>query len=156
MRSRRNVFGAYALYDLIARLVLGDRSVYSTDRADAFDASSGINVTVELERQRGVPRGLIATPESGLRMTALSFRAAMVAEQLSATRIADRPAGAARTYGMQARSPTHSIVLLGSSPLDSAPDHDGRAPQLVGGGPVGVIAGGLGRGFAHRRRALRC
>ena len=37
-RSRRNVFGAYTLYDLMARLVLGDPAVYNTDRAEAFDA----------------------------------------------------------------------------------------------------------------------
>ena len=38
IRSRRNVFGAYTLYDLMARLVLGDPAVYSADRAEAFDA----------------------------------------------------------------------------------------------------------------------
>ena len=50
-RSRRNVFGAYTLYDLMARLVLGDPASYSADRAEAFDARSGVNVTVEIERQ---------------------------------------------------------------------------------------------------------
>ena len=36
----------------MARLVLGDPAVYAADRAEAFDATSGINVTVEIERQR--------------------------------------------------------------------------------------------------------
>ena len=56
-RSRRNVFGAYTLYDLMARLVLGDPAVYAADRAEAFDAKSGVNVTVELERQPRRSRG---------------------------------------------------------------------------------------------------
>ena len=47
-RSRRNVFGAYTLYDLMARLVLGDPAVYTADQAEAFDARTGTNVTVEL------------------------------------------------------------------------------------------------------------
>ena len=47
-RSRRNVFGAYTLYDLMARLVLGDPASYTVDQAEAFDARTGINVTVEL------------------------------------------------------------------------------------------------------------
>ena len=72
-RSRRNVFGAYTLYDLMARLVLGDPEVYSADRAEAFDARSGFNVTVALERQPRRSRGLIATPETGLRMSALEL-----------------------------------------------------------------------------------
>ena len=58
--------------------------------AEAFDARSGVNVTVEIERQPRRSRGLIATPESGLRMTALNFRCSLVSEQLSATRLADR------------------------------------------------------------------
>ena len=56
-RSRRNVFGAYTLYDLMARLVLGDPAVYDRRPAEAFDARSGINVTVEIERQPRRSRG---------------------------------------------------------------------------------------------------
>ncbi len=52
-RSRRNAFGAYTLYDLMTRLVLADPSVYAADRAEAFEARSGTNVTVALERQPG-------------------------------------------------------------------------------------------------------
>ena len=73
-RSRRNAFGAYTLYDLMARLVLADTSVYDTDAAEAFDARTGFNVTMEIARQPRRSRGLIATPESGLRMSALDFR----------------------------------------------------------------------------------
>ena len=115
-RSRRNVFGAYTLYDLMARLVLGDPEVYSADRAEAFDARSGVNVTVEIARQRRRSRGLIATPESGLRMSAIDFRCSLTSQRLSATRLADRLGRRARTYGMPP-NPASPIVLLGSSPL---------------------------------------
>ncbi|MFN8090671.1 MAG: cyanophycinase, partial [Vicinamibacteria bacterium] len=138
-RSRRNVFGAYTLYDLMTRLVLGDGDVYTADRAEAFDARSGFNVTVEIERQPRRSRGLIATPETGLRMTALNFRCSMLSEALSATRIADRLGRRARTFGMDP-NPDARIVLLGSSPLSSAPEMLAGPLRLVGPGPVGVFA----------------
>jgi cyanophycinase len=139
IRSRRNVFGAYTLYDLMARLVLGDPASYSADRAEAFDARTGVNVTVGIERQRRRSRALIATPESGLRMTALDFRCALTSEQLSATRIADRVGRPARTFGMTP-NPEARIVLLGSSPLGAAPEMLAPALTLAGPGPVGVLA----------------
>lgn len=138
-RSRRNVFGAYTLYDLMARLVLGDPETYAADEAEAFDARSGINVTVALERQPRRSRALIATPESGLRMTALRFRCAIRSEQLSATRIADRLGRRARIYGMEP-NPEARIVLLGSSPLTSDPVMLATTLELLGGGPVGILA----------------
>ncbi len=138
-RSRRNVFGAYTLYDLMARLVLGDPASYSLDRAQAFDARSGINVTVEIERQPRRSKGLIATPDSGLRMSALNFRCSIRSERLSATRLADRIGSRSRTFGMTP-NPEARIVLLGSSPLtaDAAMLADPLA--LLGAGPVGILA----------------
>jgi cyanophycinase len=136
-RSRRNAFGAYTLYDLMARLVLGD-AAYTTDRAEAFDARTGVNVTLELERQPR-SRRLIATPESGLRMTALDFRCSVTSERLSATRIADRMGRPARTFGMTP-NPEARIVLLGSSPLTGTPAMLAPALALAGDGPVGVLA----------------
>jgi cyanophycinase len=138
-RSRRNVFAAYTLYDLMARLVLADPAVYGADQAEAYDAKSGINVTVELERQRGRSRGLIATPETGLRMTALNFRASLTSQELSATRRADRLGSRARTFGMTPNEEAR-IALLGSSPLSSAPAMLAATLALVGPGPVGVLA----------------
>jgi cyanophycinase len=137
-RSRRNVFGAYTLYDLMARLVLGDPDVYAADRAEAFDARSGINVTVEVARQRRRSRGLIATPETGLRMTALDFRASLTRQRLSATRLDDRTGPPARTYGMTPK-PGARIVLLGSSPLRSGEEMLRPVVESVGAGPVGVL-----------------
>ena len=138
-RSRRNVFAAYTLYDLMARLVLADQSVYGADRAEAYDAKSGINVTVELERQRARSRGLIATPESGLRMTALNFRCSLKSQELSATRRADRLGSRARSFGMTPNKDA-KIALLGSSPLSIAPDMLASTLALLGPGPVGVLA----------------
>ena len=138
-RSRRNVFGAYTLYDLMARLVLGDPASYSADRAEAFDARSGVNVTVEVERQPRRSKGLIATPESGLRMSALNFRCAIRSEHLSVTKLADRLGSRARMYGM-APNPDARIVLLGSSPLSADPAMLEAPMALLGAGPVGVFA----------------
>ena len=138
-RSRRNVFGAYTLYDLMTRLVLGDPSVYTADRAEAFDAKSGCNVTVEIERQPRRSKALIATPESGLRMSALNFRCSMQSQHLNATLIADRMGRRARTFGMTP-NPEARIVLLGSSPLGADPEMLSATVALLGAGPVGVFA----------------
>lgn len=140
IRSRRNVFAAYTLYDLMARLVLGDPSVYAADRSEAYDARSGFNVAVLLERVSPHTRCMIATPESGMRMTALDFCATINCEKLSATRIADRTGPRqARTYGMEP-NPDAKIVLLGSSPLKSATEMLQAPLALAGNGPVGVLA----------------
>jgi cyanophycinase len=139
VRSRRNAFAAYTLYDLLARLVLADHRVYDSDRAEAYDARSGVNVTVELERQPRRSRGLIATPESGLRMTALNFRCSVEGRAFSATRRAEGLGGRARIFGMTP-SDAARIALLGSSPLSSAPAMVSACLALVGPGPVGVLA----------------
>ncbi len=115
-RSQRNVFGAYTLYDLLGRLVLGDPIVYAVDRASAVDLKSSMAVTVELERVRGRSRSLVTLTENGFRMTALNFRATVMSEKLSAARIANRATMLQRDYGMKP-TPESSIVLLGSSPL---------------------------------------
>ncbi|HET9070236.1 MAG TPA: cyanophycinase [Amaricoccus sp.] len=138
-RSRRNAFGAYTLYDLMARLVLGDPTTYRADRAEGFDAASGVNVTVALERQPRRSKALIATPESGLRMSAFNFACSIRSEQLSATRLADRIGSRARIYGMTPK-PEARIVLLGSSPLSCDPAMLEGAVALLGAGPVGVFA----------------
>ncbi len=138
LRSRRNAFGAYSLYDLIARLVLGDPKAYPDDKLEAFDAKSGSNVTVMLERSKNT-RCLIATPESGLRMSALEFRTTINVETLSATRIAARLGRNSRTYGMDP-SPEAAMILLGSSPLNAKAEMLAGTLPLLGKGPVGVLA----------------
>ncbi|WP_172327168.1 cyanophycinase [Mangrovicoccus sp. HB161399] len=139
-RSRRNAFGAYTLYDLMARLVLGDPKVYRQDSVEAYDAKSAFNVSVTLERVERETRCMISTPETGLRMTALNFRTTILAEKLSATRLADRMGRRqTRTFGMDPR-PEAKIVLLGSSPLRSAAEMTEAPFALLKGGKVGVLA----------------
>ena len=138
LRSRRNAFGAYTLYDLMARLVLGDPLAYAQDRVEAFDARSGFNVSVLLERAEG-SKCLVATPESGLRMTALEFRTTISTEKLSATRLADRIGRRARTYGMDPR-PEAKLILLGSSPVSADPVMVAGPLAGLKGGRVGVLA----------------
>ncbi|WP_323990751.1 cyanophycinase [Nguyenibacter sp. L1] len=141
-RSPRNVFGAYTLYDLLARLVLGDSTAYAADRARAIEPKAGIATTVELGRVPDRSRGLIALRDDMLRMTALDFRAAVAARKLDAAQLAaSRRAALARDYGI-APGDDARLVLLGSSPLrcnalmrdlarDCMRDHTG---------PVGIIA----------------
>ncbi len=148
--SRRNAFGAYALYDLMARLVLGDPDCYRTDAASAFDARSGVNVTVALARRPGRTRALIATPPEGLRMTGIDFRCSITSERLSATRIRERIGRPARSFGMTP-NPDARIVLLGSSPLSADPAMMAAVLPLIGQGPIGVVASAS----AEPRRAAR-
>ncbi|MFQ8430137.1 cyanophycinase [Amaricoccus sp. W119] len=128
--SRRNVFGAYALYDLMARLVLGDPAHYAADRGEALEVRSGIRATVALEKTPRVAAGMIATPETGLRMTALNFRAKLIRERVGATETA---ALVRRGAGTEAPNPKAPVILLGSSPLrDGGAEMLGVVRDLVG------------------------
>ena len=137
--ARRNVFGAYAIYDLMARLVLGDPASYTADRGEAFDARTGVSVSMELERLRGKSACLISTPESGLRMTATRFRCSLRTERLSATHLANRIGHGVRSFGM-ARPADAKMVLLGSSPLSEGGTAMVEAVRDLLPGPVGVFA----------------
>jgi hypothetical protein len=66
-RSQRNAFGAYALYDLVARLVLGDQQTYSSGYAGGGRSPSSGNWwrRFRVSRKKGTSRCLIATPERG-------------------------------------------------------------------------------------------
>ena len=139
VRSRRNAFGAYTLYDLMARLVLSDSRVYHRDVVEAFDAKSGYNVEVALARVARKTKCFISTPDDGLRMTALDFDVSISTEQLNATRLADRLGHRGRTYAMPPK-PESRIILLGSSPLNSAPEMLADALKQLAPGTVGVLA----------------
>ena len=113
---------------------------------------SGVNATVALEKARRVSLGMIATPGSGLRMTAINFRASLIRERLS---VNGSPSGRAprgwelRDQG-QSRCPAGPA---GSSPLSGDPDMVAAIRPLIGAGPVGVIAAALGRAVARRCRS---
>ena len=101
---------------------------------------SGVNVTVEIERQPRRSRGLIATPETGLRMSALELPlldAEPAAERHPPRRPPRRP-GPHLRHGAEPRGADRAPRLLAA-----------RAPTrrcsratvaLVGAGPVGVFA----------------
>lgn len=138
-RSLRNVFGAYTLYDLVARLVLGDPEVYPADRARAIEPRAGCATTVEISRVGG--RALAYIPEEGrdFRMTAVDFRAGMQTRQLNAAQLAEnRRAALSRDYGVKP-GPNARVMMLGSAPLDrGSPLLTELASRCEG--PVGVLA----------------
>lgn len=136
--TARNVFGAYTLYDLLARLVLGDVRSYTADEARAIEPKMGISTSVRLERLSGETVGLIAWREAMLRMTALGFRASMIERKLDAAQLAaSRRAALARDYGVVPGVDAR-LVMLGSSPLRC----EALLESVVGlcGGKIGIIA----------------
>lgn len=137
-RSQRNVFGAYTLYDLLGRLVLGDPIIYSVDRASTVELKTSMAVTVELERVRGQSRNLVALTENGFRMTAVNYRASIMSEKLSAARLANRATKLQRDYGVKP-GPDSRLLLLGSSPLSGRGD---MLKEMLAHceGDVGIIA----------------
>lgn len=138
-RSQRNAFGAYALYDLIARLVLGDQSTYATDALCVIDPKTQRMAKAKVERKKGVSRCLVATPDDGLRMTAVNLRVSLSLETVSPSFIQGQEQRGIRTFGMDLNERSR-IILLGSSPLYT-PERDQQAfVQLIGEGPVGIFA----------------
>ncbi|MEO9781663.1 MAG: cyanophycinase [Sedimentitalea sp.] len=138
IHTRRHVFGAYTLYDLTARLVLGDPATYTEDCASAFDPRSGTEVSITLARTADT-RLWIETSDSGFRMTALGLGMSMIRNVLSAEDCASRQRLQPRRFGAEV-SPKAQMVFLGSSPTRSAPEMLAGALELVGKGPVGVLA----------------
>ena len=138
-RSLRNVFGAYTLYDLVARLVLGDPEAYPMDRARAIEPKAGCATSVEISRQGGRAAAYIPGGGRDFRMTAVDFRASMQTRQLDAAQLAEnRHAALSRDYGEQPGKQAR-VMLLGSAPLDrGSPLLAELASRCEG--PVGVLA----------------
>jgi cyanophycinase len=138
-RSLRNVFGAYTLYDLVARLVLGDPEAYPADRARAIEPRAGCATSVEISRQGGRALAYIVGDGRDFRMTAVDFRAGMQTRQLNAAQLAEnRRAALSRDYGVQPGLQAR-VMMLGSAPLDrDSPLLAELASRCEG--PVGVLA----------------
>jgi cyanophycinase len=137
--STRNAFGAYALYDLVARIVLGDQGAYHSDTLKSNDPRSGVSATVEVSRVRGASRCLIATPDTGLRMTAVNLRASLRSEKLAPFAGLDiQTRATARAFGMHL-SDQARIILLGSSPIFVDAGVQRELIALID-GPVGIFA----------------
>ncbi len=139
LRSQRNAFGAYAIYDLIARLVLGEQANYASDGLDAFDPKTGVGARVDFQRVKRSSRCLIATPTDGLRMTAINMRTSIRKQTLDPAALATRDQKSARGFGMDLNERSR-LILLGSSPIyfEEREQHD--IIKLIGEGPVGVFA----------------
>ena len=138
-RSLRNVFGAYTLYDLVARLVLGDPEAYPTDRARAIEPRAGCATSVEISRRGGHAAAYIPGGGRDFRMTAVDFRASMQTRLLNAAQLAEnRRAALSRDYGVKPGKQAR-VMMLGSAPLDrGSPLLAELASQCEG--PVGVLA----------------
>ncbi len=138
-RSLRNVFGAYTLYDLLARLVLGDPLSYRIDSASAIDPNRGVATRVGFERLEGRSQSLIAINNNELRMTAIDYRASLDRYQLNASQLtASHYRALARDYGIEPQVDAR-MILLGSSPLSSDSPLFADVVNACS-GPVGIIA----------------
>ncbi|NRA29367.1 MAG: cyanophycinase [Parvularculaceae bacterium] len=138
-RSHRNAFGAYALYDLIARLVLGDQASYSSDSLLATDPKTSRVARATVTRKKGVSRCLVSTPADGLRMTALRMRLSLEVDEQLSTGVESGDDRSARSLGMDLNERSR-IILLGSSPLYTEPQDQKDFLRTLGDGPVGVLA----------------
>ncbi|MEM7741275.1 MAG: cyanophycinase, partial [Pseudomonadota bacterium] len=149
-RSQRNAFGAYAIYDLLARLVLGDQSTYSTDTLSVLDPKSSTMAVARIARRKGSSRCLISTPDEGLRMTALNMRVSLGLQQLSPDMMEGVDQRGVRTFGMDLNERSR-IILLGSSPLYHERPQQEAVIDMIGQGPVGIFAAAS----AEARRTAR-
>lgn len=138
-RSQRNAFGAYALYDLIARLVLGDQATYSHDTLSAIDPKTNKMVSATISRKKGVSRCLISTPTEGQRMSALNLRVSLSLDDVTPELVTSREQRGIRTFGMDLNERSR-IILLGSSPIYFQKAHQEEFVQQLGDGPVGIFA----------------
>ena len=139
VRSLRNVFGAYTLYDLLARLVLGDPDSYTLDRASAIEPKTAIATTVEFERVQRISQSLIAVRDNSVRISAINFLAAMTHSKLNKTQLtASRCSALNRDYGVKAGLAS-KLLLLGSTPLKPGSLLLDEVVQHCD-GPVGIIA----------------
>lgn len=138
-RSLRNVFGAYTLYDLVARLVLGDPEAYPLDRARAIEPRAGCATSVEISRRGGRAAAYIPANRRDFRMTAVDFRASMQTRVLNAAQLAEnRRAALSRDYGAKPGEQAR-VMMLGSAPLDRGSPLLGELASRCE-GPVGVLA----------------
>lgn len=146
-RSRRNAFGAYALYDLVARMVLSDQKAYWADTLRSNDVRSGLSAQVEVRRIKGKSRCLISTPDEGLRISAINLNAALKSQPLQTDASVEQFSRSnARTFGMDLNERSR-IILLGSSPLAACAAIQREIAGLIE-GPVGVFAAASAE--AHR------
>ncbi|NNU14769.1 cyanophycinase [Parvularcula sp. ZS-1/3] len=138
-RSQRNAFGAYAIYDLIARIVLGDQTTYASDTLSVIDPKTKAMASATIRRKKGVSRCLIADLDDGIRMTALNLRLWLDLKPATDELMESREKRGIRTFGMDLNERSR-IILLGSSPLYTEKRDQQEIISLIGQGPVGIFA----------------
>lgn len=155
-RSLRNVFGAYTLYDLLARLVLGDPTSYQSDSASAVDPNRGEATSVGFERIGDSSQSLISIKNNELRMTAIGYRASLNHFRLDASQLtASHYRALARDYGIEPQVDSR-LILLGSTPLAyDSPLLDEVLNACAGAGPVGIIAAASSEPRSEASRYVR-
>ena len=138
--SVRNVFGAYTLYDLLSRLVLGDPAFYCFDSARAVEPIHQMMTIVELQRQVS-SQSLIAVRNNATRITALGFTASLKKEQMVDQKNIDTWQGAtlSRNYGLSVGREAR-MILLGANPVRSSASSLMRTMAEICQGSVGIIA----------------
>jgi cyanophycinase len=146
---RRHAFGAYAVHDLLLRLIEGDPAFYRRDDASAVDTAYANRVRVELERLPRRSRALRARRNGEIRYSGLDFRlhlsriALATPVTLSETTTVLRPDP----------SPDARLVLLGSAPMGWGAAGTAQLLEHLR-APVGVLATASGEPDAMARRYL--
>ncbi|MEO0466157.1 MAG: cyanophycinase [Pseudomonadota bacterium] len=135
--SHRNAFGAYAIYDMVARLALGDPTTYTQDELLSFDTRAKTAANVVVKRVKRKTRCLVANSESGYRITATNLLASIKSETLDSEAVRKRMERASMTLGLNL-SDRSTLILIGSSPLYFQPEQRAEFLSMVE-GPVGVI-----------------
>lgn len=138
--SVRNVFGAYTLYDLLSRLVLGDPSYYSFDSARAVEPINQMTTIVELQRRLN-SQSLIAVRNNATRITALDFTASLKKESAIDQKNVDtwHSPSLSRDYGITVGDDAR-MILLGTNPVRSAESSLMRTMAEFCQGTVGIVA----------------
>lgn len=114
--SRKNIFGSYAIYELMVRLMEGDQSCYVSDQGNAYDPASQTEVTVQLQRE--ATTGILTCLEGlDYRYTAIDFSVLVSKRQISpaARRREERALKYTRKQTPPGElSPNSRLILLGS------------------------------------------
>jgi cyanophycinase len=138
---QRNAFGAYALHELMIRLMKGNPSKYRKDSASAYDPREEKEVVVEMERLPRRSRALRSTrPDGAHRYTAVNFQIHMrTATQTRADRRAVKEDYAARMFESRPPAAEARLIVLGNSPIEWSPENAGPLMEHIR-EPVGIIA----------------
>lgn len=139
--SVRNVFGAYTLYDLLSRLVLGDPQIYSSDGARAIEPVNQVTTILELERLQS-SKSLIAVRNHATRITALGFSASLRKEYAHEDETVNPWHGAtlARNYGLSMCN-SASMMMLGTNPVRcNSTSLMNTMAEICKSGTVGIIS----------------